>query len=157
MSYPQTGNEVFVSFSLSNTMFSGIGKGTITREEVSADYLKDLFNKYGVIVSAKPEQRRLLELVNSTYDLGLEIPETLKLFQLSEKNRRVVIISVQGLRRQNGSLLPEYSEEEFQEATFSFVKYYVQSRHYDELVAENEKLKKDLNAEIAWRTRVSDI
>ena len=157
MSYPHTGNEVFVSFSLSNTMFSGIGKGTITREEVSADYLKDLFSKYGVIVSAKPEQRKLLELVNSTYDLGLEIPETLKLFQLSEKNRRVVIISVQGLRRHNGSLLPEYTEEEFQEATFSFVKYYVQSRHYDDLVAENEKLKKDLNAEIAWRTRVSDI
>ncbi len=157
MSYPHTGNEVFVSFSLSNTMFSGIGKGTITREEVSADYLKDLFGKYGVIVSAKPEQRKLLELVNSTYDLGLEIPETLKLFQLSEKNRRVVIISVQGLRRHNGSLLPEYTEEEFQEATFSFVKYYVQSRHYDDLVAENEKLKKDLNAEIAWRTRVSDI
>ena len=157
MSYPHTGNEVFVSFSLSNTMFSGIGKGTITREEVSADYLKDLFGKYGVIVSAKPEQRKLLELVNSTYDLGLEIPETLKLFQLSEKNRRVVIISVQGLRRHNGSLLPEYTEEEFQEVTFSFVKYYVQSRHYDDLVAENEKLKKDLNAEIAWRTRVSDI
>lgn len=157
MSYPHTGNEVFVSFSLSNTMFSGIGKGTITREEVSADYLKDLFHKYGVIVSAKPEQRKLLELVNSTYDLGLEIPESLKLFQLSEKNRRVVIISVQGLRRHNGSLLPEYSEEEFQEATFSFVKYYVQSRHYDDLVAENDKLKKDLNAEIAWRTRVSDI
>ena len=157
MSYPHTGNEVFVSFSLSNTMFSGIGKGTITREEVSADYLKDLFGKYGVIVSAKPEQRKLLELVNSTYALGLEIPETLKLFQLSEKNRRVVIISVQGLRRHNGSLLPEYTEEEFQEATFSFVKYYVQSRHYDDLVAENEKLKKDLNAEIAWRTRVSDI
>lgn len=157
MSYPHTGNEVFVSFSLSNTMFSGIGKGTITREEVSADYLKDLFSKYGVIVSAKPEQRKLLELVNSTYDLGLDIPESLKLFQLSEKNRRVVIISVQGLRRHNGSLLPEYTEEEFQEATFSFVKYYVQSRHYDDLVAENEKLKKDLNAEIAWRTRVSDI
>ena len=157
MSYPHTGNEVFVSFSLSNTMFSGIGKGTITREEVSADYLKDLFSKYGVIVSAKPEQRKLLELVNSTYDLGLDIPESLKLFQLPEKTRRVVIISVQGLRRHNGSLLPEYTEEEFQEATFSFVKYYVQSRHYDDLVAENERLKKDLNAEIAWRTRVSDI
>ena len=157
MSYPHTGNEVFVSFSLSNTMFSGIGKGTITREEVSADYLKDLFGKYGVIVSAKPEQRKLLERVNELYDLGLDIPEQLKVFQLSEKNRRVVIISVQGLRRHNGSLLPEYTEEEFQEATFSFVKYYVQSRHYDDLVAENEKLKKDLNAEIAWRTRVSDI
>ena len=48
-----------------------------------------------------------------------------------------------------------YSEAEFQEATFSFVKYYVQSRHYDELLAENAKLKKDLDAEIAWRTRVS--
>ncbi len=157
MSYPHTGNEVFVSFSLSNTMFSGLGKGTITREDVSADYLKELFNKYGVVVSAKPEQRKLLERVNTIYDLNLDIPENLKIIQLSEKNRRLVLISVQGLRRQNGSLLPEYTEEEFQEATFSFVKYYVQSRHYDELVAENEKLKKDLNAEIAWRTRVSDI
>ena len=157
MAYPQTGNEVFVSFSLSNTMFSGIGKGTITREEVSADYLKDLFKKYGVIVSVKPEQRKLLQLVNQRYDLGLDIPETLKIIQLSEKNRRIVNISVQGLKRQNGSLLPSYTEEEFAEATFGFVKYYVQSRHYDELVAENAKLKKDLDAEIAWRTRVSDI
>ena len=157
MSYPHTGNEVFVSFSLSNTMFSGIGKGTITREDVSVDYLKELFNKYGVIVSAKPEQRKLLERVNTIYDLQLDIPENLKIIQLSEKNRRLVLISVQGLRRVNGSLLPEYSEQEFQEATFSFVKYYVQSRHYDDVVAENEKLKKDLNAEIAWRTRVSDI
>ena len=73
MAYPKTGNEVFVSFSLSNTMFSGIGKGTITREDVSADYLKDLFKKYGVIVSAKPEQRRLLELINERYGLELEI------------------------------------------------------------------------------------
>ena len=157
MGYPQTGNEVFVSFSLSNTMLSGIGKGTITREEVSADYLKDLFQKYGVIVSAKPEQRKLLERVNEIYDLKLEIPESLRIIQLSEKNRRLVLISVQGLKRINGSLLPSYTEEEFQEATFSFVKYYVQSRHYDELVAENAKLKKDLEAEIAWRTRVSDI
>ena len=69
MSYPKTGNEVFVSFSLSNTMFSGLGKGTITREEVSADYLKDLFQKYGVMVSAKPEQRKLMERVNTIYDL----------------------------------------------------------------------------------------
>ena len=141
MSYPHTGNEVFVSFSLSNTMFSGLGKGTITREDVSADYLKELFNKYGVVVSAKPEQRKLLERVNTIYDLNLDIPENLKIIQLSEKNRRLVLISVQGLRRQNGSLLPEYTEEEFQEATFSFVKYYVQSRHYDELVAENEAEK----------------
>ena len=73
MGYPKTGNEVFVSFSLSNTMLSGIGKGTITREDVSADYLKNLFAKYGVIVSAKPEQRRLLELVNEMYGLELEI------------------------------------------------------------------------------------
>ena len=153
MGYPKTGNEVYVSFSLSNTMFSGIGKGTITRELVSVDYLKDLFQKYGVIVSAKPEQRRLLELVNEAYGLGLEIPDTLKLARLSEKNRRLVLISVQGLKRVNGSLLPSYSEEEFQEATFEFVKYYVQSRHYDDLVAENNKLKSDLESEIAWRTR----
>ena len=37
------------------------------------------------------------------------------------------------------------------------MKYYVQGRHYDELVAENAKLKKDLDAEITWRNRVSDI
>ena len=60
MSYPKTGEEVYVSLNLSNTMLTGIGKGTITREEVSADYLKRLFARYGVIVSAKPEQRRLL-------------------------------------------------------------------------------------------------
>ena len=155
MGYPKTGNEVYVSFSLSNTMFSGIGKGTITRELVSVDYLKDLFQKYGVIVSAKPEQRRLLELVSEAYGLGLEIPDTLKLARLSEKNRRLVLISVQGLKRVNGSLLPSYSEEEFQEATFEFVKYYVQSRHYDDLVAENNKLKSDLESEIAWRTRTT--
>ena len=155
MGYPKTGNEVYVSFSLSNTMFSGIGKGTITRELVSVDYLKDLFQKYGVIVSAKPEQRRLLELVNEAYGLGLEIPDTLKLARLSEKNRRLVLISVQGLKRVNGSLLPSYSEEEFQEAPFEFVKYYVQSRHYDDLVAENNKLKSDLESEIAWRTRTT--
>ena len=156
MSYPKTGNEVFVSFSLSNTMFSGLGKGTITREEVSADYLKDLFQKYGVMVSAKPEQRKLLERVNTIYDLGLDIPETLKIIQLSEKNRRLVLISVQGLRRHNGSLLPEYSEEEFQEATFSFVKYYVQSRHYDDLVKENKRLKWELDNQTEWRNRTDN-
>lgn len=95
MSYPKTGEEVYVSLNLSNTMLTGIGKGTITREEVSADYLKRLFARYGVIVSAKPEQRRLLELVNDNFDLGLEIPETLKLFQLSEQHRRLVVINVQ--------------------------------------------------------------
>ena len=153
MSYPKTGHEVYVSLNLSNTMITGIGKGTITREEVSADYLKRLFTKHGVIVSAKPEQRRLLEIVNETYDLGLEIPESLKLFQLSETHRRLVVINVQGLRRKNGSLLPEYTEEEFNEATFAFVKYYVQGKHYDELVEENKKLKFELEQEIEWRNR----
>lgn len=153
MSYPKTGHEVYVSLNLSNTMLTGIGKGTITREEVSADYLKRLFTKHGVIVSAKPEQRRLLEIVNETYDLGLEIPESLKLFQLSETHRRLVVINVQGLRRKNGSLLPEYTEEEFNEATFAFVKYYVQGKHYDELVKENKKLKFELEQEIEWRNR----
>ena len=157
MSYPHTGKEVFVSFSLSNTMFSGIGKGTITREEVSVDYLRALFEKYGVIVSAKPEQRRLLEEINEIYDLKLEIPENLRIIHLSEKNRRIVVISVQGLKRVNGSLLPQYTEEEFQEATFSFVKYYVQGRHYDELLAENAKLKRELEMEVSWRTRECDI
>ena len=156
MSYPKTGQEVYVSLNLSNTMLTGIGKGTITREEVSVDYLKRLFAEHGVIVSAKPEQRRLLEIVNETYDLGLEIPDTLKVFQLSEQKRRLVIISVQGLRRKGGSLLPEYSEEEFSEATFSFVKYYVQSRHYDELVAENERLKYALEQEMEWRNRTDN-
>ena len=156
MSYPTTGHEVYVSLNLSNTMLTGIGKGTITREEVSADYLKRLFARYGVIVSAKPEQRRLLELVNDNFDLGLEIPETLKLFQLSEQHRRLVVINVQGLRRKNGSLLPEYSEEEFNEATFAFVKYYVQGTHYDTLVEENKKLKFELEQELEWRNRVDN-
>ena len=157
MGYPKTGKEVFVGFSLSDTMFTGIGKGTITRENVSADYLKDLFQKYGVIVSVRPEQRQLLEMVNARYDLKLEVPEDLQIIQLSEKNRRLVVIEVLGLRRRNGSLLAEYNEEELREATFSFVKYYVQGVHYDELVAQNEKLQKELESEIAWRNRVSEI
>ena len=74
MKYPKTGSEVYVSLNLSNTMLTGIGKGTITREEVSASYLKRLFSEHGVIVSAKPEQRRLLEIVNERCDLELEIP-----------------------------------------------------------------------------------
>ena len=153
MSYPKTGQEVYVSLNLSNTMLTGIGKGTITREEVSASYLKRLFAAHGVIVSAKPEQRRLLELVNERCELELEIPEQLKLFQLSEEHRRLVVINVQGLRRKGGSLLPEYTDEEFNEATFTFVKYYVQSRHYDELEEENQKLKYDLDQEQEWRHR----
>ena len=156
MSYPKTGEEVYVSLNLSNTMLTGIGKGTITREEVSADYLKRLFARYGVIVSAKPEQRRLLELVNDNFDLGLEIPETLKLFQLSEQHRRLVVINVQGLRRKGGSLLPEYTDEEFNEATFTFVKYYVQSEHYDELKARVQKLEFELEQELAWRNRTDE-
>ena len=153
MSYPKTGEEVYVSLNLSNTMLTGIGKGTITREEVSADYLKRLFARYGVIVSAKPEQRRLLELVNDNFDLGLEIPETLKLFQLSEQHRRLVVVNISGLQRKNGSLLPSYTEEELDEATFTFVKYYVQGEHYDELVEENKKLRYELEQEISWRNR----
>ena len=153
MSYPKTGHEVYVSLNLSNTMLTGIGKGTITREQVSVDYLKRLFAKHGVIVSAKPEQRRLPEIINANYDLDLEIPDARKLFQLSETHRRLVVINVEGLRRKNGSLLPEYTEEEFNEATFSFVKYYVQTKHYDELVAENKKLQFDLDQEIEWRNR----
>ena len=156
MKYPKTGSEVYVSLNLSNTMLTGIGKGTITREEVSASYLKRLFAEHGVIVSAKPEQRRLLEIVNERYDLELEIPETLKLFQLTEEHRRLVVISVTGLRRKNGSLLPEYTEEEFNEATFNFVKYYVQGVHYDTLVEENKKLKFELEQELEWRHRTDN-
>ena len=156
MKYPKTGSEVYVSLNLSNTMLTGIGKGTITREEVSVDYLKKLFGKYGVIVSAKPEQHRLLEIVNESFDLGLEMPEELKLFQLSEQHRRLVVINVQGLRRKGGSLLPEYSDEEFNEATFAFVKYYVQGTHYDTLVEENKKLKFELEQELEWRNRTDN-
>ena len=156
MSYPKTGEEVYVSLNLSNTMLTGIGKGTITREEVSVSYLKRLFAEHGVIVSAKPEQRRLLEIVNERYDLELDIPETLKLFQLSEEQRRLVVVEVTGLRRKNGSLLPEYSEEEFNEATFIFVKYYIQGRHYDELVEENKKLQFELDQEVEWRNRTDN-
>lgn len=156
MKYPKTGSEVYVSLNLSNTMLTGIGKGTITREEVSASYLKRLFSEHGVIVSAKPEQRRLLEIVNERCDLELEIPEQLKLFQLSEEHRRLVVIEVTGLRRKNGSLLPEYTEEEFIEATFIFVKYYIQGRHYDELVEENKKLQFELDQEVEWRNRTDN-
>ena len=156
MKYPKTGSEVYVSLNLSNTMLTGIGKGTITREEVSASYLKRLFAEHGVIVSAKPEQRRLLEIVNERYDLELSIPESLKLFQLSEEHRRLVVISVTGLRRKGGSLLPEYTEEEFNEATFAFVKYYVQGTHYDALVEENKKLKFELEQELEWRHRTDN-
>ena len=133
MKYPKTGSEVYVSLNLSNTMLTGIGKGTITREEVSASYLKRLFAEHGVIVSAKPE-----------------------LFQLSEEHRRLVVIEVTGLRRKNGSLLPEYTEEEFNEATFAFVKYYVQGTHYDTLVEENKKLKFELEQELEWRNRTDN-
>ena len=156
MNYPKTGSEVYVSLNLSNTMLTGIGKGTITREEVSASYLKRLFAEHGVIVSAKPEQRRLLELVNERCELELEIPEQLKLFQLSEEHRRLVVIEVTGLRRKNGSLLPEYTEEEFNEATFAFVKYYVQGTHYDTRVEENKKLKFELEQELEWHHRTDN-
>ena len=153
MSYPTTGKEVYVSLNLSNTMLTGIGKGTITRENVSVDYLKKLFAEYGVIVSCKPEQRPILQRMNDTYDFGLDIPEKLQLFQLSEQHRRLVVVNVAGLRRKGGSLVNDYSEEELDEATFTFVKYYVQSKHYDDLVAENEKLKYTLEQEEAWLNR----
>ena len=156
MNYPTTGHEVYVSLNLSNTMLTGIGKGTITREEVSVDYLKDLFSRHGVIVSAKPEQKQLLQLVNEQHDLGLELPEKLQLLQLSEQHRRLVVINVSGLRRSGGSLLPSYTEEEFAEATFSFVKYYVQSEHYDELKERVKKLEFELEQELAWRNRTDE-
>ena len=143
MSYPKTGEEVYVSLNLSNTMLTGLGKGTITREDVSVDYLKKLFMQY----------RNIMERVNSTYDLGLEIPAKLQLFQLSEQHRRLVVVNISGLQRKNGSLLPSYTEEELDEATFTFVKYYVQGEHYDELVEENKKLRYELEQEISWRNR----
>ena len=153
MQYPKTGEEVYVSLNLSNTMLTGIGKGTITRENVSVDYLKKLFAEHGVIVAAKQEQLPIIQRANDMYDLGLEIPEKLQLFQLSEQHRRLVVINVQGLQRKHGSLLSNYTEEELDEASFTFVKYYIQSKHYDELVEENEKLRYELEQEIAWRNR----
>lgn len=156
MSYPKTGEEVYVSLNLSNTMLTGIGKGTITREEVSADYLKRLFA--ATVSSCPPSPSSAVCWSWSMIILiwGLEIPETLKLFQLSEQHRRLVVINVQGLRRKNGSLLPEYTEEEFNEATFIFVKYYIQGRHYDELVEENKKLQFELDQEVEWRNRTDN-
>ena len=63
MSYPKTGEEVYVSLNLSNTMLTGIGKGTITREEVSADYLKRLFARYGMpLDQLTADVRQLLDL-----------------------------------------------------------------------------------------------
>lgn len=153
MKYPATGEEVYVALNLSHTMLTGIGKGTITRETVSVDYLKKLFEQHGVIVSAKPEQLPILRRVNEIYDLGLELPEKLQLFQLSEQHRRLVVVNVQGLRRKHGSLLDHYEEDELEEATFTFVKYYIQTKHYDDLVAENEKLRYELEQEISWRNR----
>ena len=153
MSYPATGHEVYVSFIMRNSMLAGIGKGTITREDVSVDYLKSLFAKHGVIVSATPAQAKLLKKVNDFYGLDLEVPETYARFQLSEKNRRLVIIVVNGLRRVNGALAEDYTDEELEEATFSFIKYYVQTRHYDDLVAEIERLKQDLETEVSWHNR----
>ena len=66
---------------------------------------------------------------------------------------RLVVVNISGLQRKNGSLLPSYTEEELDEATFAFVKYYVQGEHYDELVEENKKLRYELEQEISWRNR----
>ena len=72
MDYPKTGNETYVSFSISNTMLEGLGKSTITREPVSADYLKELFAKYAVIGYIKPEQQPILRRENELYVLTQE-------------------------------------------------------------------------------------
>lgn len=151
MKYPKTGEEVYVSLNLSNTMLTGIGKGTITRENVSVDYLKDLFGKHGAIVSCKPEQLPLMQLVNEQCGLDLELPESLKLFQLSEQHRRLVVINVAGLQRKNGSLLPSYTKEELAEATFTFVKYYVQTEHYDDVMERLRKTEYALNQELEYK------
>ena len=52
--------------------------------------------------------------------------------------------------------VPSYTEEEFAEATFSFVKYYVQSEHYDELKERVKKLEFELEQELAWRNRTDE-
>ena len=89
-----------------------------------------------------------------TYDLGLDIPDTLKLFQLSEQHRRLVVINVQGLRRKEGSLLPEYTDEEFAEATFIVREVLcAEPSTTTTLVEENKKLRYELDQEMEWKTR----
>ena len=156
MNYPSTGNEVIVSFTLSNSILQGLGKSTITREPVSADYLKNLFSKYGVKIAIKPEHKKLLEKVNEAYDFGFEIPEHLNIPFISEKNRRLVIIGTEGLARKNGALLENYTDDEIAEASFNFVKYYVQSRHYDDVTKELEDLKNEYAMHRAWSERTGE-
>ena len=159
MSYPNTGQEVYVSLNLSNTMLTGIGKGTITREEVSVDYLKRLFAEHGVIVSAKPEQRRLLEIVNATLRSGVwSCRRTLKLFQLSRSSTAAWWSSMcTGLRRKGGSLLPEYSEEEFGRGHLHLCEVLcAEHATMTTLVEENKKLKFELDQEVEWRNRTDN-
>ena len=42
------------------------------------------------------------------------------------------------------------------DATFNFVKYYVQGVHYDALVEENKKLKFELEQELEWHHRTDN-
>ena len=69
-----------------------------------------------------------------------------------------MVINVQGTAP--GRTAPccrEYTERvEFNEATFIFVKYYIQGRHYDELVEENKKLQFELDQEVEWRNRTDN-
>ena len=102
-----------------------------------------------------------IEKAINTSDIGINPQNDGKVIrlafpQLTEEHRRLVVISVTGLRRKNGSLLPEYTEEEFSEATFNFVKYYVQGVHYDALVEENKKLKFELEQELEWHHRTDN-
>ena len=52
--------------------------------------------------------------------------------------------------------VPSYTEEEFAEATFSFVQSYVQREHYDELKERVKKLEFELEQELAWRNRTDE-
>lgn len=36
------------------------------------------------------------------------------------------------------------------------MKYYIQGRHYDELVEENKKLQFELDQEVEWRNRTDN-
>ena len=88
-----------------------------------------------------------------SHEGGLYVPESFPQFSENTIGAMAGLTYAQRAKQVMGAYLTDYTDEEIKEATFGFVKYYVQSRHYDDLVAENEKLKKDLEIETDWHTR----